>query len=86
MLLRAQLSICSLIVPHLQAAAEPIPHMCVSERNRSTPVRRRLSLTHAGLGKLIPGGVGITFPIDLWSPEVFFATPCSIYIPPIVLH
>ena len=44
--------------PHLQAAIEAIPHLCVSERNKPMPVWRRLSLTHAGLKKLNSGGVG----------------------------
>ena len=35
------------------------------------PVRRRLSLTHVGLEKLIPGGIGLTFLINVWSREVF---------------
>ena len=47
------------------------PFLCVSERNRPTPVRRRLSLTHAGLGKLNSGGVGITSVINIWSLEAF---------------
>ena len=35
------------------------------------PARRWLSLTHAGLGKLIPGGVGATSPINIWSQKAF---------------
>ena len=58
--------------PHSQAAAEAIPHLCVSERNRPTSVRRGLSLIHAGLGKQISGGVGLTSLINVWSREMFF--------------
>ena len=66
----ASSAVCS-FAPHLQAAVEAIPHLCVSERNRPTPVRRRLNLIHAGLGKLNPGGVGATFLINLWNLEAF---------------
>ena len=50
------LAVCS-FVPHLQAAVEAIPHLCISEWNGSIPVRRQLSLTHADLEKLIPGAL-----------------------------
>jgi len=43
-------------VPHSQAAKEAIPHLCKQEQKRQTPVRRRLSRTHAILGRVIPGG------------------------------
>jgi len=36
-----------------------IPHMCKQERKHQTPARRRLSLTHAVLGRVIPGGLGV---------------------------
>ena len=42
------------------AAVEATPHLCVFERNRPRPVRRRLNRTHVGLGKLNPGGVELT--------------------------
>ena len=71
--------------PHSQVAVEAIPHSCVSDRNRPTPVRRRLNLTHAGLGKLISGGVGLTSFINVWSPKVFSRhSMLYIYILPMV--
>ena len=36
------------------------------------PVRRRLSLTYASLGKLIPDGVGLISLINIWNREMFF--------------
>ena len=57
--------------PHSQAAVEAISHLCVSERNRTTSVRRRLSLTRAGLGKLNPDGVALASLINLCSLEAF---------------
>ena len=62
--------VCS-FAPHSQAAVEVIPHLCVSKQNRPTPVRRQLSLTHAGLRKLNAGGTGLTSLINVWSREVF---------------
>ena len=35
------------------------PHLCMDEWNRSTPVRRRLSLTQAARGKPIPTGLAL---------------------------
>ena len=43
--------------PHSQAAEEAIPHLYKHERKCPTPVRRRLSRTHAILGRVIRGGV-----------------------------
>ena len=37
-----------------------ILHLCIVERNSPTPVRRRLSLTYAGLEKDIPDGAKLT--------------------------
>ena len=42
---------------------------CIVERNRPTPVRRRLSLTQAGLGKCIPDGREPTSAMKPWSRE-----------------
>ena len=39
-----------------QAAEQAIPHLYKQELKRPTPVRRRLSRTHAVLGRAIPGG------------------------------
>ena len=64
-------AVCNLAI-HAQAAAETILYLCVSERNRLMRVRRRLSLTHAELGKLIPGDVWLTSLLNIWSREVFF--------------
>ena len=61
----------SSFAPHSQAADKAIPHLRVSERNRPTPIWRRLNLTHAGLGNLIPGGVALTSLINAWSLEAF---------------
>ena len=63
---------CLLLLPHSQAAIEAISYLCVSEGNKATPVGRRLSLTHVGPGKLIPGGVGLTSLINVRSLEAFF--------------
>ena len=43
---------------HRPLYIEAIAHLCISKWNRPTPVWRWLSLTHAGLGKLNPSGVG----------------------------
>ena len=40
--------------PHSQFGEGGRPHLCMDEWNRPTPVRRRLSLTQAARGKLIP--------------------------------
>ena len=64
------LSACS-FAPHSQAAVEAIPQLCVSERERPTPVWRRLSLACADLGQLNPSGVGTTSLINVWSLEAF---------------
>ena len=52
------LAVCS-FAPHSQAVVKAIPHLRVSKRSKPTAVRRRLSMTHAVLGKLIFGGVGL---------------------------
>ena len=43
--------------PHSQFGEGAIPHLCMDEWNRPTPVRRRLSLTKAARGKPIPTGL-----------------------------
>ena len=43
--------------PHSQFGEGARPHLCMDEWNRPTPVRRRLSLTQAARGKLIPTGL-----------------------------
>ena len=63
---------CLLLLPHSPVTVEAISHLCISEQNRPMPVWRQLSLIHAGLEKLIPGGIGPTSPMCLWSHEVLF--------------
>ena len=63
-------SICS-FAPQSRAALEAIPHLRFVERNNLTPVRRLLSLTHAGLGKYIPNRALLTSAMNEWSREVF---------------
>ena len=63
-------AVCS-FAPHSQATLETTTYLCVSKRNRAMPVRRRLSLTHAGLVKPNPGGIGLTSLINVWSVEAF---------------
>ena len=43
--------------PHSQFGEGARPHLCMNKWNRPTPVRRRLSLTQAARGKLIPTGL-----------------------------
>ena len=62
---------CLLLCATLTGRRKTIPHLCVSERNRPMPVRRWLNLTHEGLGKLNPGGIGLTSLINVWNGEVF---------------
>ena len=44
--------------------------MCMDDWKRPTPVRRRLSLTHAVLGKLIPIGRVLVLGMKARSSEV----------------
>ena len=60
--------------------------MCTVERRSPMPVRRRLCLTRADLGKNIPDGTDQKSAMDKWSQEVFSATSCSIFDPSIVLQ
>ena len=46
-----------LLQQHLRAAVKAIPHLCTVERNKPTPVRRRLRLTKDGLGGCICSGL-----------------------------
>ena len=41
---------------HSQDAVEAMPHLCIDDRKKPTPVWRRFSRTQAGLGSPIPGG------------------------------
>jgi len=49
-------TVCS-SAPHSQSAEEAIPHLYKQERERPTPVWRRLSRTQALLGRVIPAVV-----------------------------
>ena len=57
--------------PHSQFGEGVRPHLCMDEWNRSTPVRRRLSLTQAARGKLIPTGLAPVSGTKARSLEVF---------------
>ena len=61
-------AICS-EAPHLQFGEGAIPHLCMNVWNRPTPVRRRLSLTQAARGKLIPTGLAPVPGTKPWSLE-----------------
>ena len=52
-------AVCS-SAPHLQTAVGAIPHLCTIERNKPTPVQRRLSLTQDVPGRYIPSRLGMT--------------------------
>ena len=78
-------AVCS-FAPHSQDVIEAIPHLYVSEWIRPMLVWKQLSLTHAGLEKLILDGIEFASLINVWNQEVFFAILCSILIPPIMLH
>ena len=41
--------------PHSQDAVEAMPHLCIDDRKRPNPVRRRFSRTQAGMGSPITG-------------------------------
>ena len=57
--------------PHSQFGIEARPHLCMDEWNRQTPVCRRLSLTQAVGGKLIPTGLPLVLGIKTRSLEEF---------------
>ena len=71
--------------PHLQVAVVAIPYLCIVKPNNPTPVRRRLTLTHVGLGKDTPDGTELTSAIKVQSRKCFLVTPCFIRDPHIVL-
>ena len=56
--------------PHPQNAVEAMLHLCIDDRKRPTPVRRRLSRTQAGLGSPMPGGRASTSSKNECRPEV----------------
>ena len=57
--------------PHSQFGEGARPHLCMDEWNRPTPVRRRLSLTQAALGKPIPTGLALVSGTKARSLEAF---------------
>ena len=61
-------AVCS-AAPHSQVAVRAIPHLCIVERKRPIPVRRRFSRTQAGLGSRIPEGGALTSAINVCSRE-----------------
>ena len=54
--IRTWSAVCS-TAPHLQFGEGARSHLCLDNWNWPTPVRRRLSLTQAARGKLIPTGL-----------------------------
>ena len=60
--------------PHLQFGEGARPHLCMDKWNRSTPVRRQLSLTQAARVKPIPTGLAQKH--EAWKH--FHSTPFSI--------
>ena len=51
---------------HITGRRKSHTYSYVSDRNKPTPVRRRLSLTHASLENLNPGGVEPITLINVW--------------------
>ena len=68
--IRTWSAVCS-AAPHSQFGEGARPHLCMDEWNSPTPVRRRLSLTQAVWGKLIPTGLALVLGIKTRSREVF---------------
>ena len=69
--------------PHSQFGEGARPHLCMDEWNRPTPVRRRLSLTQAARGKLIPTGLTLVPGTKARAWKHFHSTPrsiCDLYI------
>ena len=69
-----------------QFGEEARPHLCIDKYNRPTPVRRRLNLTKAVRGKLIPTDLVLVMDVkerslDLFSQYSVFHlfVQCSIY-------
>ena len=52
-------AVCS-VAPHSQFEKGTRPHLYMDEPKRPTPERRRLSLTQAALGRLMPKGLVLT--------------------------
>ena len=76
---------CLLLCATLTYRSRSHTPLCIVERNSTTPVPRRLSLTHTGLKKNILGGTELTSATH-GVGKCLFATLCSICNFPIVLH
>ena len=63
--------------PHSQFSERARLHLCMDEWNCPTPVRRRLSLTQAVLGKLIPTGLALVMDMKARNLNVF--SQCSVF-------
>ena len=68
--IRTWSAVCS-EAPQSQFGEEARPHLCMDEWNRPTPVRRRLSLTQAVRGKIIPTSVALVLGIKTRSLDIF---------------
>ena len=66
------MSVICFSVSHSQAAMGAVSHLYIVEWRRSIPVQRRLSLTHVGLRKVIPGGVEL---VESGSASLPFHAP-----------
>ena len=76
--IRTWSAVCSM-ASHSQLGEGARPHLCMDEWNRPTPVRRRLSLTHAVRSKLIPTGLALVLGIKNGAWKYFHNTPHNIY-------
>ena len=63
-------AVCS-AVPHSQFGKGAKSHLCMDEWNSPTPVCRRLSLTQAVRGKLIPKGLALVLGIKIRILKIF---------------
>ena len=68
--------------PHSQDAVEAMPHLCIDDRKRPTPVRRRSSRTQAGEGSPIPRGRASTSSKNECRREVLYRHPMPAMIRP----
>ena len=84
-IIRSALCSCA---PHSQYAMEAMPHLCIDDRKKPTPVRRRLSRTQVGLGSPIPDVRASTVHHQKMNADVKRppATQCFTCGPPILLH
>ena len=76
-------AVCS-SAPRSQDTVEVMPHLCIDDRKRSTPVRRRFSRTQVGLESPITGGRAPTSSKNECSREVPSNAP--LVVRPSLLH